>query len=71
MKPLSLNDKQDRTVGEAIGSESVKAGEAFNFSSEINLRKFNRWSVDNPYLYSLVTKVYLEDQLVDAISTSV
>ncbi len=58
-------DKQAKTVGRSTSTGSVKAGEILNLNSEINLKKFNLWSVENPYLYSLVTKVFVGDKLVD------
>jgi beta-galactosidase len=64
-----IADKNGIEVSRATEEASVKGGTEAGFEQSIHLKKFNRWSVDDPYLYTLISKVYQGNKLVDSSAT--
>ena len=63
-------DKQGQTINQIANSQLIKAGANFNFNQSFNLEKINLWAIANPYLYTLITKVFVNDKLIDSNATS-
>jgi len=67
-----INDFQDadgKTVLSLTNSQSIPAGERFKFDQSGKILKPHPWSIDDPYLYQVVTQVKKEGKIVDQITT--
>ena len=66
------NDFQDadgKIVLTLTASQTIKAGELFKFDQNGKIRKPHPWSVDDPYLYQVITRVKKAGSVVDQITT--
>jgi len=66
----TIIDKKGKTISEIITSSLIKPDSNFKFNQNFELQKINLWGVENPYLYSLVTKVFVNNNLVDTDTTT-
>ena len=66
-----LYDREGRLVNSSKGSLSISGNAFSSLDQEIKLENPHLWSVDDPYLYKLVTKVYNGSRQIDASETTV
>jgi hypothetical protein len=64
-----LVDGRGIVVGEASTLDNIAAGATFTFKQKISFTHVHLWSVNQPYMYSLVSKVVEGPDLVDQEST--
>src|SRR5205823_2407806 len=60
-KVLSKIDREPTTIG---------AGAVHTIAANLNLSKPNRWDIDNPYLYTLISELIEGNRVIDKYSTS-
>ena len=66
----SVLDDSGKIVATSTSSETKIAGAASHiFSSDVIVPHPQRWDIDNPYLYTLVSEVLVEGKVVDKYST--
>ncbi|HEU5125861.1 MAG TPA: glycoside hydrolase family 2 TIM barrel-domain containing protein [Verrucomicrobiae bacterium] len=67
---ITIRDAKGKSVASSeTASQSVAAGATANFSAEVSLKNPQRWSLEQPVLYSAVTKVISENSVVDDVVT--
>ncbi|KIA85538.1 beta-galactosidase GalA [Flavobacterium sp. AED] len=64
-------DASGKKISEnTINSCSLKPREVKDFTSDMKVQDARLWSIENPYLYKMVTSIYEEDKLVDNYETT-
>jgi beta-galactosidase len=71
----TILDATGKTVSEkAINSCTLNPREtkdfSTDFSTDLTVQNATLWSLENPYLYKMITSVYEEDKLVDTFQTT-
>jgi len=66
-----LYDAQGKLVTKIRGSLYVNTGVSHQYLQILNVKKPVLWSIENPYLYKLVTRTYFFGSLTDEYVTSV
>jgi len=66
-----LYDAQGTLVNKVDGPMYVGAGTSHQYLQQISVKKPILWSIDNPYLYKLVTRTYVYGRLTDEYTTNV
>ena len=66
-----LLDASGKTVASTSGSLRVEGNSSATVKQNLNLSNVHLWSIDDPYLYKLVTKVFNGSKQIDASSTAV
>lgn len=64
-----LMDEKGNLVTKTSSTENIK-GDKCIFNQELSVRNPELWSVKNPYLYKVVSNVYVGDKLYDTYNTS-
>jgi len=64
-------DADGKTVLTLTSTQVLKAGERFKFDQAGKIRRPNKWDIDDPYLYHVVTSVKMDGREVDSITTPV
>ena len=64
-RPVTIRQQVMDAEGRVVATDSVSA--AANQEQMIPLRHPRRWDLDDPYLYTLVTTVLEDDQVVDEV----
>lgn len=59
----------NENVTENVNHITIEPNENFAFSEFIKIEKPQLWSINTPQLYTLLSKVYINDQLVDVYKT--
>ncbi|WP_207422516.1 malectin domain-containing carbohydrate-binding protein [Desertivirga brevis] len=62
-------NKNGKTIFEEGTAYSVEAGKTLTVSDQTQLRDVTLWSIENPYLYTIVTRIYEKGKLLDEQST--
>ena len=62
-------DFRGNIVGQTSSNISFLANTEYEFDQTINVKQPILWSLDNPYMYSVVSEVYNGKELVDKYST--
>ena len=65
-----IYDPQGKLVEEVASSQSVKTGAAIDVDQSLNIAKPERWYVHDPKLYKAVTRVMIDDNVVDDYETT-
>lgn len=65
-----VDSKGKELASHIIENLQIKPMETQDFSSEIAIENPHLWSLEDPYLHTLVTKIYFKNELVDAFSTT-
>ncbi len=60
-----IRDNEGREAGRAEIQGSVRANDKERMETTITLADPKRWDIDEPYLYSVVTEIHVNDQLTD------
>jgi beta-galactosidase len=67
---IILRDARGKSVGSSeTESQTVAAGATADFSTEVSLKNPQRWSLEQPVLYSAVAKVVSENVALDEAAT--
>ncbi len=67
---IILRDARGKSVGSSeTESQTVAAGATADFSTEVSLKNPQRWSLEQPVLYSAVAKVVSENVVLDEAAT--
>jgi len=66
-----LIDASGKSVASTSGSLRVEGNSSATVKQNLNLSSAHLWSIDDPYLYKLVTKVFNGSKQIDASSTTV
>lgn len=66
----SIISLQGKTVGVDTLNRSVAAGKNYDFERSIIVTNPQLWSTENPYLYQLLSQVFVAGKLVDEVKTS-
>ena len=66
-----LQDAEGNTVAQEISSVFAKAGKSVDISQNLMIDFPQLWSIEHPYLYSLVTEIQKGGKCVDRYVTSV
>lgn len=64
-----LMDEKGNLVTKTSSTENIK-GDKCVFNQKLSVRNPELWSVKNPYLYKVVSNVYVGDKLYDTYNTS-
>jgi beta-galactosidase len=62
-------DKSGNEKARSENLQAIPAGELQEIINEIRIEKPERWSVDSPVLYTAVSEVYSDDQVIDKQET--
>ncbi|MCF8381593.1 MAG: beta-galactosidase [Bacteroidales bacterium] len=62
-----LIDNRGKDVLSYEEEHSAKSGEVIPFNCQMNLKKPNLWSPENPYLYRLVSRLKIDGKIIDEI----
>ncbi len=62
-------DKEGKIINQSFKSALIAAGANLNFNQNIALQKINLWAIANPYVYTLVSKVFVNNKLIDSTTT--
>ena len=63
-------DKSGKTVSQLAQNKLiVNAGQIITANQQLELKNVQVWSIENPYLYKLVTKIQKENQVIDEYET--
>ena len=66
-----IKDKNNQLVtGTLIEGVSTAAGESKKFRYQFKIQNPILWSLENPYLYQLVTRFRLDDKIIDSVTSS-
>ncbi|NDV94911.1 glycoside hydrolase family 2 protein [Dysgonomonas sp. 521] len=66
-----LVDKDGKEVVKTNNSNGVGAGETVNMTQSLSLATPNLWSVENPYMYKVITRIEQNGDIVDEYETPV
>lgn len=55
--------------GDTVASHKSKTISGKEFNQDITIQNPNLWSPENPYLYTAISKIYVENKLTDKLST--
>ena len=61
----ALINGNGKTVASASKTGTAHAGSISDFSQKIRLKSPQLWSIDSPYLYTLKTSIYKNNELID------
>ncbi len=64
-----FRDADGKTVLTLTETKSIAAGEQIKFDQSGKIPKPHAWSIDDPYLYQVVTQVKREGKVVDQVTT--
>ena len=63
-------DSAGKIVGQTSSNISFQSNTKYDFDQSINVEQPVLWSLERPYMYSVISEVYIEKQLVDRDSTA-
>ncbi len=66
----TIVDQQGKAIQQITETAIIKAGGNYIFNQKISLTNIKLWASENPYLYSLVSKVFINDKAEDSNHTS-
>ena len=66
---VRINDADGREVAQANRSQKIESGSYETTEFELLVSDPVLWSINNPYLYELISEVYLGGEMVDRTST--
>lgn len=64
-------DKKRISVAAFTSISLISSNETFLFDQDIDVIKPKLWSTEDPYLYTVVSKVYTDDRLMDTYETTI
>jgi Beta-galactosidase/beta-glucuronidase len=64
-----LIDKEGKEIAGINNSESVGVGENISMNQSLKVSNPILWSIDNPYLYKIVTRIEQNGKVVDEYET--
>lgn len=62
---VEIKNKEGRMVTRCDHAISVESWSSGNFTSEISIKNAKLWDLDNPYLYTAVVRLYLNEKVCD------
>ena len=65
----TIVDKERNEVASVNRAADIKAGETYEFDQGMMIDSPTRWDIDNPYLYTAVSKVVKDDKIIDSYET--
>lgn len=66
----TLKDAEGKTVAQTtVNGKSLAAKDSHETKARMTIDNPHLWSCDNPYLYKVLTEVYVDDKLVDTYET--
>jgi beta-galactosidase len=65
-----IKDGDGNIAGQASSNIPFQPGTKYDYDQDINIKQPVLWSLNNPYLYSVISEVYNEGQLLDRDSVS-
>ena len=65
-----IKDASDNIVSRLTGNISVAAWDNSIHKATLSMDNINLWSLENPYLYTLETNIYIDDKKVDGDVTA-
>jgi len=65
----SIKNREGKTVSSEISEEQLNAGSAKEVTHQIALSKPELWTIENPYLYTIVTEILQEQKEIDQYET--
>jgi beta-galactosidase len=69
VEQVIFNTKGDE-IGRKSINNSISAGKNKDFEITIQLTNPQRWDIDNPVKYKVVTNIYSKNKLIDSVTTS-
>lgn len=66
-----LIDEEGKEIVETSTSNNVEAGETVNIDQQLKLTNPILWSIENPYMYKIITRVEEKDVLLDEYETPI
>ena len=66
-----LLDREGKEIAQYQSSHKVDVNVSQKVYQQIKLKNIRRWSLTDPYLYTMITKVYNGNKLIDQTSTRV
>ena len=64
-----LTDRKGQTVASAFLPIVVKKGQSDEFTLDMKVSDTEKWSVDNPYLYTLTAEIVQDNKVIDTYQT--
>lgn len=65
----TIVDKNEKIIAEKTSTQAVTAGKSVEVNHEIQVEKPILWSTENPYLYNVVTRLFVNNKLFDEYKT--
>lgn len=65
----SIKSEQNEEVAKVISNENIKANDFFVLNQDLEVKIPVLWDIENPYLYTIQTKVYEDGRLIDNYET--
>jgi beta-galactosidase len=65
----SMVDQKGREVGQVEGKLHVPAGSLAKIAQDFTVDKPKLWTIEEPYMYKVITKLYVDDQQMDEYET--
>ncbi|MBM7571865.1 glycoside hydrolase family 2 TIM barrel-domain containing protein [Aquibacillus albus] len=71
MLHTTLFNSENKEVGEVKTDCVIDTGDTFECSQKLEIANPSLWSVENPYLYKLKTKILIDNKIVDKVVTPI
>ena len=65
----TIYDAQGNKVGDSTSTQVINANSTYKYDQNIEVQNPNLWGTENPYLYSVVTTVLIDNEVVDEYET--
>ncbi|REE05508.1 glycoside hydrolase family 2 TIM barrel-domain containing protein [Marinoscillum furvescens] len=66
----AIYDAAGKLVTSTRSVAPLLSGELYTYRQNLEIENPIRWSLENPYLYQVVTSIYVEDKKVDELTTA-
>lgn len=65
----TIYDAQGNKVGDSTSKQVINANSTYKYDQNIEVKNPELWGTENPYLYSVVTTVLIDNEVVDEYET--
>ncbi|MDU4884438.1 Ig-like domain-containing protein [uncultured Clostridium sp.] len=65
----TIYDAKGNKVGDSTSTQVINANSTYKYDQNIEVKNPELWGIENPYLYSVVTTVLIDNEVVDEYET--
>ncbi|MEN8077753.1 Ig-like domain-containing protein [Clostridioides difficile] len=65
----TIYDSEGNVVGDSSSTQVIKANSTYKYDQNVEVQNPKLWGTENPYLYDVVTKVLINNEVVDEYTT--